>query len=55
MVSRTSAEVATDENGVCSRDLRSILENWPAGKQKPKAFYTVPVRQTIDSVRHLPE
>jgi len=35
-------EVATDENGVCSSDLRSILENWPEGKQKPKAFYTVP-------------
>ncbi|KAN0092921.1 Pyridoxal phosphate-dependent transferase [Tylopilus felleus] len=35
-------EVATDENGVCSSNLRSILESWPAGKQKPKAFYTVP-------------
>ncbi|KAH0832991.1 pyridoxal phosphate-dependent transferase [Lanmaoa asiatica] len=35
-------EVATDGKGVCSSDLRSILENWPAGKQKPKAFYTVP-------------
>jgi len=35
-------EVGTDENGVCSGDLRSILETWPAGKQKPKAFYTVP-------------
>ncbi|KAI9574053.1 TdiD protein [Boletus coccyginus] len=35
-------EVATDGNGVCSSDLRSILQSWPAGKQKPKAFYTVP-------------
>ncbi|KAF8554447.1 PLP-dependent transferase [Imleria badia] len=35
-------EVATDENGVCSSDLRSILETWPAGRPKPKAFYTVP-------------
>ncbi|KAG9314943.1 TdiD protein [Chiua virens] len=35
-------EVATDEEGVRSNDLRSILENWPDNKQKPKLFYTVP-------------
>ena len=42
-VSYTFAEVATDEKGVCSSVLRSILEDWPEGKKKPKAFYTVPV------------
>ncbi|KAF9223811.1 PLP-dependent transferase [Gyrodon lividus] len=35
-------EIATDANGVCSSDLRSVLENWPVAKPKPKAFYTVP-------------
>ncbi|KAG9314942.1 PLP-dependent transferase [Chiua virens] len=35
-------EVATDEVGVRSSDLRFILENWPENEQKPKLFYTVP-------------
>jgi len=35
-------EVQTDANGVCSDVLRDILENWSAGKPKPKVFYTVP-------------
>ncbi|KIJ59657.1 hypothetical protein HYDPIDRAFT_100292 [Hydnomerulius pinastri MD-312] len=35
-------EIATDANGVRSSDLRVFLENWPAGKPKPKVFYTVP-------------
>ncbi|KIK80735.1 hypothetical protein PAXRUDRAFT_833353 [Paxillus rubicundulus Ve08.2h10] len=35
-------EITTDANGVCSSDLRSVLENWPVGKPKPRAFYTVP-------------
>ncbi|KAF9057876.1 pyridoxal phosphate-dependent transferase [Panaeolus papilionaceus] len=35
-------EVETDEHGICSSSLRSILEGWPTGKPKPKALYTVP-------------
>lgn len=35
-------EVKTDAHGICSSSLRSLLENWPAGKPKPKIFYTVP-------------
>ncbi|KAJ8088441.1 hypothetical protein PM082_022514 [Marasmius tenuissimus] len=35
-------EIQTDENGVSVSHLRSILESWPAGKPKPKVFYTVP-------------
>lgn len=35
-------EVETDSHGILSSSLRSILENWPAGKPKPKALYTVP-------------
>ncbi|KAG6330493.1 hypothetical protein ID866_8597 [Astraeus odoratus] len=35
-------EVETDAYGVCSSSLRSILENWPSGKPKPKIFYTIP-------------
>ncbi|KAG1729833.1 pyridoxal phosphate-dependent transferase [Suillus paluster] len=35
-------EVETDANGVCSHELRNILENWPVGKPKPRVFYTVP-------------
>ncbi|KAI0090973.1 PLP-dependent transferase [Irpex rosettiformis] len=35
-------EVETDAKGIVSQSLRSILENWPAGKPKPKALYTVP-------------
>lgn len=35
-------EVETDAQGVCSSSLRSILENWPVGKPKPRIFYTVP-------------
>ncbi|KAH7884286.1 pyridoxal phosphate-dependent transferase [Phlebopus sp. FC_14] len=35
-------EVATDDKGVSSTSLRSILESWPAEKPKPRAFYTVP-------------
>ncbi|KAA1477143.1 PLP-dependent transferase [Dentipellis sp. KUC8613] len=35
-------EVPTDEKGIRSDVLRSILENWPASKPKPKTLYTVP-------------
>ncbi|EKM58576.1 uncharacterized protein PHACADRAFT_207395 [Phanerochaete carnosa HHB-10118-sp] len=35
-------EVQTDSQGISSDSLRSVLENWPAGKPKPKALYTVP-------------
>ncbi|KAI6033361.1 pyridoxal phosphate-dependent transferase [Pisolithus marmoratus] len=35
-------EVETDAQGVCSSSLRSILENWPVGKPKPRMFYTIP-------------
>ncbi|KAF7972431.1 hypothetical protein HWV62_18000 [Athelia sp. TMB] len=35
-------EVDTDANGISVTSLRSILENWPAGKPKPKCLYTVP-------------
>ncbi|CAL1717225.1 unnamed protein product [Somion occarium] len=35
-------EVATDANGIVSSSLRSILENWPVEKPKPKVLYTVP-------------
>ncbi|GJE89936.1 PLP-dependent aminotransferase family protein [Phanerochaete sordida] len=35
-------EVETDSQGISSESLRSVLENWPAGKPKPKALYTVP-------------
>ncbi|KAI0925700.1 hypothetical protein AcV5_008368 [Taiwanofungus camphoratus] len=35
-------EVETDSQGIRSSSLRSILENWPASKPKPKVLYTVP-------------
>lgn len=35
-------EVETDAHGVKSSSIREILENWPEGKQKPKALYTIP-------------
>lgn len=35
-------EVETDAEGISSDSLRSILENWPVGKPKPKVLYTVP-------------
>ncbi|TFK92697.1 PLP-dependent transferase [Polyporus arcularius HHB13444] len=34
--------VPTDSKGIRSDALRSTLENWPAGKPKPKILYTVP-------------
>ena len=40
-------DVETDEQGVSTDSLKQLLENWPAGKPKPKAFYTVPVRCSI--------
>ncbi|KAG6856267.1 hypothetical protein H0H87_005952 [Tephrocybe sp. NHM501043] len=39
---RVEIEVETDARGIKSSSLRSILENWPAGKQKPRVLYTVP-------------
>lgn len=36
-------EVETDDEGIRSDSLRSIYENWPVGKPKPKVLYTVPV------------
>ncbi|KIM40662.1 hypothetical protein M413DRAFT_446079 [Hebeloma cylindrosporum] len=35
-------EVETDAQGIRSSSLRIILEQWPAGKPKPKVLYTVP-------------
>ncbi|ESK86892.1 kynurenine alpha-aminoadipate aminotransferase [Moniliophthora roreri MCA 2997] len=35
-------EVATDAEGISTESLRSILEQWPSGKPKPKVLYTVP-------------
>ncbi|KAG5644173.1 hypothetical protein DXG03_009014 [Asterophora parasitica] len=35
-------EVHTDADGISSSSLRDILENWPAGKPKPRVLYTVP-------------
>lgn len=35
-------EVQTDAHGISAQALRSIMENWPAGKPKPKCLYTVP-------------
>ncbi|OJT07370.1 Kynurenine/alpha-aminoadipate aminotransferase, mitochondrial [Trametes pubescens] len=35
-------EVRTDEHGTDAQGLREMLENWPAGKPKPKVLYTVP-------------
>ncbi|KAF4613657.1 hypothetical protein D9613_007469 [Agrocybe pediades] len=35
-------EVETDAQGIRSSSLRSILEEWPADKPKPKVLYTVP-------------
>jgi DNA-binding transcriptional MocR family regulator len=37
------SEVETDAEGISSQSLRTILNNWPAGKAKPKVLYTVPV------------
>ena len=36
--------VPTDSQGILPSSLRSTLENWPAGKPKPRVLYTVPVR-----------
>ncbi|OSX57661.1 hypothetical protein POSPLADRAFT_1155669 [Postia placenta MAD-698-R-SB12] len=35
-------EVETDSHGIKSNSLRSILQNWPSTKQRPKVLYTVP-------------
>ncbi|KAF9473803.1 PLP-dependent transferase [Pholiota conissans] len=35
-------EVETDSEGIQSSSLRTILEQWPEGKPKPKVLYTVP-------------
>ncbi|KAG2018257.1 kynurenine/alpha-aminoadipate aminotransferase [Coprinopsis cinerea AmutBmut pab1-1] len=35
-------EVETDAQGISSSSLRSILDNWPSDKPKPKVLYTVP-------------
>ncbi|KAH7344180.1 TdiD protein [Rhizoctonia solani] len=35
-------EVDTDPEGISVDHLRGILNNWPQGKPKPKALYTVP-------------
>ncbi|KAF4614086.1 hypothetical protein D9613_007470 [Agrocybe pediades] len=35
-------EVETDAQGIRSSSLRSILEQWPTNKPKPKVLYTVP-------------
>ena len=33
----------TDAQGISAASLRSILENWPQDKPRPKILYTVPV------------
>ncbi|KAL9713954.1 hypothetical protein Ac2012v2_002260 [Leucoagaricus gongylophorus] len=35
-------DVETDAQGISAASLRSILENWPLGKPRPKVLYTVP-------------
>ncbi|KAK7027244.1 hypothetical protein VNI00_015333 [Paramarasmius palmivorus] len=35
-------EIPTDDQGVDTTHFRKVLESWPAGKPKPKIFYTVP-------------
>ncbi|KIJ60401.1 hypothetical protein HYDPIDRAFT_190072 [Hydnomerulius pinastri MD-312] len=35
-------EVETDSKGVNPESIRKLLDNWPAGKPKPKLLYTVP-------------
>ena len=40
-------EVETDAEGIKSSSLRSILENWPAEKPKPKILYTVPASNSF--------
>ena len=47
-------EVGTDHHGISSSSLRSILENWPAGKPKPKILYTVPVRMFTSDKKFFP-
>ena len=44
---RSIIEVETDAEGIKSSSLRSILEQWPVGKPKPKILYTVPVSYFI--------
>ncbi|KAL4068895.1 pyridoxal phosphate-dependent transferase [Scleroderma yunnanense] len=46
-------EVETNAHGVRSSSLRSILENWPAGKPKPRIFYTVPYGSAIERRREV--
>ncbi|KNZ77518.1 Kynurenine/alpha-aminoadipate aminotransferase, mitochondrial [Termitomyces sp. J132] len=41
-VSSLCVEVETDAHGIKSSSLRSILEEWPVGKPKPRVLYTVP-------------
>ncbi|KAF5359363.1 hypothetical protein D9756_003591 [Leucocoprinus leucothites] len=41
-LSRPFMHVATDAEGISASSLRSRLENWPAGKPRPKVLYTVP-------------
>lgn len=35
-------EVETDSHGIKSNSLRSILQNWPSTKPRPRVLYTVP-------------
>ncbi|KAF9533943.1 pyridoxal phosphate-dependent transferase [Crepidotus variabilis] len=35
-------EIQTDDQGILPSSLRSILDNWPEGKAKPKGLYTIP-------------
>ncbi|KAI3596150.1 kynurenine alpha-aminoadipate aminotransferase [Moniliophthora roreri] len=41
-------EVATDAEGISTESLRSILEQWPSGKPKPKVLYTVPLPLPVE-------
>lgn len=43
LINSLREEVETDTHGIQSSSLRSILENWPKSKSKPKVLYTVPV------------
>jgi tryptophan aminotransferase len=41
------SEIETDAHGVKSSSIRDVLENWPVGKPKPKALYTIPVSSRL--------
>ena len=44
-------EVQTDSKGIDSTALRTLLDNWPTDKPKPKVLYTVPVSVVLETVQ----